>query len=221
MKILLTSSGFTTQTIIDRCARLVGKNPSDINMAVINEGYTVEHGDHSWVIDELSTLRRTFGGTIELVNILALDIHKARGRIDLADMIYVVGGNTDYLMHVFGKTGFSKILPELLKNKVYVGSSAGSMVIGNRVSTDSYQKIYSEGETFSIDSYLGLVDIAIKPHLNSPEWPNNRENKLLEVTQNFEGTLYGLSDSSAISVEDDAIELVGIDYLKIVDGIRV
>jgi dipeptidase E len=221
VKLLLTSSGFTTQTIIDRCAELVGKNPSDINVAVINEGYAVEQGDHSWVIEELSQLRRSFGGTIELVNLLVLDIVKVEERIRQSDVIYVVGGNTDYLMCVYKKTGFDKLLLELLESKVYVGSSAGSMVVGSRVSTDSYQKIYGEAETFGIDSYLGLVDVAIKPHLNSPEWPNNRENILLEVTQNFKGTLYGLSDNSAISVEDDALEPVGIDYLKIVDGVRV
>jgi peptidase E len=101
MKLLLTSAGFTTQTIIDACIELVGKPADQINIAVVNEGYAVEEGDHTWVLEELTLLKKAFGGTLELVNLLALDIHKIEKRIALADIIYVVGGHTDYLMHVF------------------------------------------------------------------------------------------------------------------------
>ncbi|MGI8935211.1 MAG: Type 1 glutamine amidotransferase-like domain-containing protein, partial [Phormidesmis sp.] len=56
--------------------------------------------------------------------------------------IFVNGGSIDYQMYVFKKSGFAKLLPKLLETKVYVGSSAGSMVIGKRVSTEAYHKIY-------------------------------------------------------------------------------
>jgi dipeptidase E len=218
MKLLLTSSGFTSNSIIDKCTELVGKDASEISLAVINEGYAVEAGDHSWVIDELATLRSTFGGIIEIVNLLALDKETVRDRLSFVDVVYVVGGNTDYLMHVFKKTGFDKILTELLKTKVYVGSSAGSMVICKRISTESYQSIYGEGDTFSIDSYLELVDIAIKPHLNSPEWPNNRAENLKSVSKDYTGTMYALSDKAAITVKDNALEVIGEDWLKFKSG---
>ena len=218
MKLLLTSAGFTTQTIIDVCVELVGKPAELINIAVINEGYAVEAGDHTWVIDELALLRKSFGGRFELVNLLALSIEKAEERIEQADMIYVVGGNTDYLMHIFETTGFAKLLPRLLKTKIYVGSSAGSMVMGNRVSSESYQRIYGEGDTYGIEKYLDLVDLAIKPHLNSPDWPNNREPVLLEVTHNYTGILCGLSDASALVVSSNDVTCIGADYIKIQNG---
>jgi len=220
MKLLLTSSGITNETIKNECVKLVGKPADKINVAVINEGYAVEYGDHTWVIEELTQLRSSFGGTFELVNLLALGLETVKSRIAVADLIYVVGGNTDYLMHIFEKTGFNSVLKELLESKVYVGSSAGSMVVGKRISTESYQKIYGEGETFNIERYLGLVDLAIKPHLNSAEWPNNREDKLLIVSKDYSGILYGLSDNSAISVHDGNINIVGEDWIKIIDGVR-
>lgn len=218
MKALLTSSGFTTPGIISACEDLVSKQAREINAAVINEGYAVEYGDHTWVIEELSRLRKTFGGIVELINLLVLDIQAVKERISQADLIYVVGGNTDYLMHVYSKTGFADMLPELLKSKVYVGSSAGSMVIGNRVSTESYQRIYGEGDTFGINKYLGFVDLAIKPHLNSSEWPNNRVEKLQEVSSSFSGTLYGLSDTSAITVNGEKVDVIGEDWVRIEKG---
>jgi dipeptidase E len=218
VKLLLTSAGFTTELITNKCIELVGKPADQINVTVINEGYAVEAGDHTWVVDELVLLRGTFGGTVELVNLLALDIETVKNRIAVADLIYVVGGNTDYLMHVFEKTGFAKQLPELLSSKVYVGSSAGSMVMCQRVSTESYQEIYGEGKTFGVDMYLGLVKVAIKPHLNSPEWPNNRVEKLQHVSKDYDGILYGLSDSSAIVVSTEGMEVVGEDWIKIRQG---
>ena len=42
---------------------------------------------------------------------LALPLHKVEENIMKRDVIFVVGGHTDYLMHVFNKTGFVKLLP--------------------------------------------------------------------------------------------------------------
>jgi dipeptidase E len=218
MKLLLTSAGFTTDVITDKCVELVGKSVSSINVAVINEAYAMEHDDHTWLLDELHLLRDSFGGRLEFVNLRALDMSEIKERIGVADIIYVVGGHTDYLMSVFERTGFSELLPELLKDKVYVGSSAGSMVICNRISTDAYARIYGENDTFGVSSYLGIVNIAVKPHLNSPDWPNNRESVLKEISQTYQGTIYGLSDTSAVVVNGENLEVIGKDLVKIIDG---
>jgi len=66
----------------------------------------------------------------------------------------MVGGNADYLMHVFNKSGFSKLLPKLLQTKVYVGSSAGSRVIGRKVSNEAFNKIFGNRITFGITEYM-------------------------------------------------------------------
>ena len=127
MKLLLTSEGFTTEEIIQKCEELVGKNRKSINIAVINEAYAVVHENNlRWVMDDLNLVRNNFGGNLELVNLLSLGLDVVEERIGANDVIFVVGGHTDYLMSVYVKTGFDKLLPELLKDKVYVGSSAGS-----------------------------------------------------------------------------------------------
>jgi dipeptidase E len=218
MKLLLASAGFSTPEIADKCAELVGKSKAEINIAVINEAYAVEHGDHGWVLTDLNQIKSHFNGRMELVNLLALDLEKVKERIELADVIFVVGGHTDYLMSVFNKTGFVDLLPELLKTKVYVGSSAGSMVICNRVSTEVYAKIYGEEDDYGTDSYPGLVDLAIKPHLSNPLFPNNNPDKLAEVTRNYKGLVYGLRDDSAIVVDGDKQYVIGSKPVIIRDG---
>lgn len=213
MKLILASAGFSTQEIIAKCEELVGKPRQNINIAVINESYAVEHKNNlRWVLDDLNAIKDNFGGNLELVNLLALDIKTIKERIELNDVIFVVGGNTDYLMNVFNKTEFSRILPELLKTKVYVGSCAGGMVLGKRVSPQAYKKIYGEEDEFGVPEFMGLVNIVIMPHLDSPHFPARKES-LLEAAKDHNGIIYGLRDDSAIVVEGDKISTIGSEPL--------
>lgn len=219
MKLLLCSEGFYTPAEIAKTEELVGKPKSAISVAVINEGYAVEHNNNlTWVLDNLSSVRDNFGGESELVNLLALDPQTIKERIQKHDAIFVVGGHTDYLMSVFNKTGFSKMLPELLKTKVYIGSSAGSMVVGKRISTTVYRKIYGDEGTYGTTQYAGIVDFAVVPHLNSPIFFNRRKETLQQGVKDYNGTVYGLSDGSAIVVDGDNTYILGDKAVKIVDG---
>ena len=46
-----------------------------------------------------------------------------------ADILFFEGGNTFHLMEWVSKSGLANLLPEFLKTKVYVGASAGSMIL--------------------------------------------------------------------------------------------
>ena len=222
MKLLLTSNGFTHEVVIAKCEELVGKSRSDINVALINEGYTVENGDHTWLFDDWHHVKENFGGSFELVNLLGLSKEKVVERLSVSDIIFVTGGHTDYLMSVFDKTGFSDSLRMLLQSKVYVGISAGSMVLGRRNSTSAYLEIYDESEDYGVSQYLNVVDVSIKPHLNSSVFPKTRRENLLKVAQDFIGTIFAIDNFSAIVVDGDPKDyyLIGNESLKIVDGIE-
>ena len=218
MKLILSSAGFCTDEIVNQCVELVKKPQKDIRFTIINEAYAVEYGDHSWVLDDLNRIKSNFKGYLELVNLLALNIQDIAGRIRLSDVIYVVGGQTDYLMSVFRQTGFDQLLPSLLKEKVYVGSSAGSMVVGRRVSTETYLRLYGEADNYDTDEYLGLVDFAISPHLDNQLFPDNHRQTLLEAAKSYPGTIYGLRDDAAIIVNNDEHYGIGSQAVKIIDG---
>lgn len=209
MKLILSSAGFTTEEIVAKCEALVGKPRNSINVAIINEAYAVEHNNNlRWVLEDLNNVEKNFGGKLELVNLLALDSETVAKRIDLHDVIFTVGGHTDYLMKVFHETGFVKLLPKLLESKVYVGSSAGSMILGKRLSSEAYKQIYSERDMYGIDKFLELVNITVMPHLDSPHFPNRKET-LQKAAENHKGIIYGLRDDSAVIVEDGKISTIG------------
>jgi dipeptidase E len=215
MKMVLCSEGFHTPNTVQACVDLVGKPQDKISVAIINEGFAVEEGDKRWVLDNLNDVSKHFPAQLDIVDLLALSIEEVETRINFYDVIFVLGGNTDYLMHVFNKSGFTKLLPKLLESKVYVGSSAGSMVIGKRVSTEAYLEIFGEADDFGITEYLGLVDFAFKPHLDSPYFPNNTAEVIYKVSHDLNYPLYALRDDSAIVVNGEKLTLIGSEPFRV------
>lgn len=209
MKLVLCSEGFQTPNTVQACVELCGKPQGEISVAIINEGFAVEQGDKYWVVDNFNGVANNFKGGLDIVNLLALPLEKVEATIAKRDVIFVIGGDTDYLMHVFNKTGFSKLLPKLLETKVYVGSSAGSMVLGRRISTEAYAKIYGKHGDWGVSDYLGLVKFAIKPHMNSADFPNNRPKILEKVAKDVDFPVYGLQDDSAIVIDGAEQRFIG------------
>lgn len=217
MKLVLCSEGFHTQNTVEACVRLVGKPQEQISIGIINEAYAVEEGDKRWVLDNLNSVANNFSGEIDIVDLLALSLDEVERRLVNKDVIFVVGGDTDYLMSIYQKTGFDKLLPKLLETKVYVGSSAGSMVVGKRISAAAYRLIYGEDSKWNIDQYVGLVDLSVMPHLDSPHFPNRKES-LLEAVGSFEGKVYGLRDDSAVVIDGNAVSTIGSEPIVIEKG---
>jgi dipeptidase E len=224
MKAILASSGFHATESVTKCVELVGKPAKDINFAIINEAYAVENCDHKWILDDMDSIRNNFGGYIEFVNLLALPLEKVKERCLAADAIFVVGGNTEYLKTIFDKTGFSEFLPELLIKKVYVGSSAGSMILGKRIPSDIQDEIYGEANYCGVTEYMNYLDFSILPHLNSPYWfAKNSTNKNMTIISSSinDRLIYAISDEAAIVVESNKIEIIGNDYLMLKNGNKV
>ena len=209
MKLVLCSEGFHTENTVEACIKLVGKPQDQIKVGIINEAYAVESGDKRWVLDNLNSVSKHFPAELDIINLLALSIDEVEKRLADVDVIFIVGGNTDYLMHAFNKSGFSELLPKLLEEKVYIGSSAGSMVVGRRISTDAYTKVYGEDQDFGVTEYMNLVDLAIKPHLDSDNFPNNRANILDEYASGTDFPVYGLRDDAAIVIDGNVQEFIG------------
>ena len=82
-----------------------------------------------------------------------------------ADVLLVDGGDATYLHHWMRESGLADLLPSL-PDTVWVGVSAGSMVMTPRVG-----EYFVEWSSAPDDSTLGVVDFSIFPHLNA--FPTN------------------------------------------------
>lgn len=208
MRLVLCSEGFATPNTVQACVDLCGKPREEISAAIINEASAVEKGDKRWVLQSMNAVADNLAGEFDMINLLALSSEDVLQRLVHKDVIFGVGGHPDYLMSVFQRTRFDETLLRLLKSKVYVGSSAGAMVMGRRLPSEVYRQIYGEESTYDIERYLGFVDFSIMPHLDSPEYPHTRSS-LIKAVGNFAGRVYGLRDDSAIVVHNHNIRLIG------------
>ena len=208
MKLLLTSAGISNKSIEKAFFDLVGKPRKEIKVAYIPTAANAETGDKWWMIEDLITLKNMELGQIDIVDISAMPKKMMLGRLKEANVFFYEGGNTYHLMYWLEKTGLKELLPELLKTRVWIGVSAGSIAAGEKLSTFD-ERLYDEeiGE-YKRNDGLGFVDFSIRPHLNNPDFPNATTEKVQNMTKNLETKLYFLDDQSAIVVDGNDIKIV-------------
>lgn len=209
MKLLLTSGGITNKSIANALFSLVGKRLEETTLVFIPTASNVETGGKFWLIDDLLNLKKLNFKSIEITDISAVDEKIWKPSIENADMLYFEGGNTYHLMEWLNRSGLTKILPKLLKDKVYVGVSAGSMVTNKNLALKISQIVY--GGNLNRDygmAGLNYVDFYFLPHLNSPDFINLREDFIKNATKDMKEKIYVLDDDSAIKIINNKIEII-------------
>jgi len=210
MKLLLTSNGLSNQSIADAFIGLIGKPVEESTIAFIPTAANVDEGDKGWLIDDLYNIKKQGFGSVDIVDISALPKEVWLPRLEAADALFFSGGNSPHLMYWLEKSGLAELLPGLLKSKVYAGISAGSIVAAKtlKLSNKDKQLYYEEQFGYKAKKALGLMDFHVRPHFNSPHFPNIRDDKLKEVTKEISETIYAIDDSSAVMVVDGKIEVI-------------
>src|SRR3990167_2883774 len=198
MKLLLTSGGLTNKSISKALFELVGKKPEDTSLVFIPTASNVEMEDKDWFINDLINIRKQNFKSVCITDISAVPEDIWKPQMEEADILFFEGGNTYHLMRWINKSGLIKILPDLLKTKVYVGLSAGSMVTGPDLVLRLSQIIYGEDAEEEPMAGLGLVDFHFLPHLNSPYFPARMEENLKEAMKEIKKKTYMLDDQSAL-----------------------
>ncbi len=135
-----------------------------------------------------------------------MSVEKIAGKIDMADMIYIGGGDTVYMLEKWRENGIDKMLIEAYNNgKIICGLSAGAICWFKDMYTD-YEIMRGQSSEYVLKKGLGLLDGAMCPHFNE------RENDFTEALKN--GQLSG-----AYCVENDcAIEFVDGKFSKVISG---
>lgn len=208
MKLLLTSGGLTNKSISSALFDLVGKKPEDTSLVFIPTASNIEMGDKDWLINDLINIRNQNFKSVAVTDISAVEESIWRPQMEEADVLFFGGGNTYHLMRWINKSGLVKILPELLKTKVYVGLSAGSMVTGPDLALRMSQIIYGEDLEEEFMDGLNFVDFYLLPHLHSPYFPERQEENAQKLSKEILRKIYFLDDQSAIKVLNGKTEII-------------
>ena len=188
---------------------LVGKKPEDTILAFIPTASNVEMGDKTWLIDDLINLKKLGLKEIDIADISGVDKTIWLPKLQKADILFFEGGNTYHLMNWLNRSGLTSMLPELLKNKIYVGISAGSMVTNKGLALKIAQVVYEE-DLDQTEEMLGLnyVDFYFMPHFNSQWFKKLREPIIREAVKGIKEKIYVMDDQSALKVVDGKVEVI-------------
>src|SRR5262249_13157160 len=107
-------------------------------------------------------------GLLELTALPSIGDERWKKWVSEADVLLVDGGDACYLSYWMRQSGLAAFLPTL-RETVWVGVSAGSMVMTPRIG-EQFVTWKSPGGD---DRTLGWVDFSIFPHLDKEFMPEN------------------------------------------------
>ena len=149
-------------------------------------------------------------GVLELTALPSLDKERWVTWVREADVLLVNGGDPLYLSHWMRQSGLADLFPSL-RETVYVGLSAGSMVMSPSIGEDFVRWTPPTGG----DRTLGIVDFAIFPHLDHPDLPENTMADAEKWAAGMPVPAYAIDDETAIKVVDDTVEVVSEGHWKL------
>ena len=200
----------TNKSIVRALFELVGKKPAQTSLVFIPTAANIEEGSKEWIINDLYNIKKLGLKFLDVVDISALPKKVWLPRLKRADVIFFSGGNTSHLMYWLEKSGLAKLLPKLLKTRVYAGISAGSIVTAPTLELSNKDKrlYYEKSFGYKNKKALGFVNFHIRPHLNSAHFPKIRKKFLEEIAERIREPIYAIDDQSAIKVINGKVKVI-------------
>lgn len=220
MKLLLTSAGIKNTSIRKALVDLLGKPIADSNaLCIPTAGYGHPRGSPggAWRFITgreprcpMCEFEWKSLGVLELTALPSIDRSRWESWVRNTDVLLVNGGDAVYLGYWMRQSGLAELLPSLT-DLVWVGLSAGSMVMAPRVGEAFVE---TQPSITGDDMTLGLVDFSIFPHLDHPDLPENTMAEAENWAAGIGGPAYAIDDQTAIQVVDGKVKLVSEGHWK-------
>lgn len=143
-----------------------------------------------------NSFRKTYTSHFDIKADLALltkkdiPMDKIQGKLENADLIYIGGGNTLFMLDVWRKSGFLDMLLDAYNRGVIIaGLSAGAICWFEKMYTDS-----AEGSKYQVEDGLGILKGIMSPHYDDRE-------EFDSIAKDYP-LAYAVENKSAIVFED-------------------
>ena len=220
LKLLLTSAGIKNASIHEALVDLLGKPVAESSALCIPTamyGHPEVRPAMTWEFISgrepqcpMTELGWKSVGVLELTALPTLDEDRWVPWIRETDALLVSGGDALYLCHWMRQSGLADLLPSLSET-VWVGLSAGSMVMTPRIGEDFVEWKPPAGD----DSTLGIVDFSICPHVAQDGMPGNSMAFAERWGAEIAAPAYAIDDETAIRVVDGTVEVVSEGHWKL------
>ncbi|MBS1702102.1 MAG: Type 1 glutamine amidotransferase-like domain-containing protein [Armatimonadetes bacterium] len=214
MKMLLTSAGIKNPSInrallnllekpIDECSALCIPTSGYANPGGLGRAWNFISGNEPQC--PMCELGWKSMGVLELTALPSLKEDIWVPTVRETDVILVNGGDPLYLYYWMRQSGMADLLPTL-ENTVWVGLSAGSMIMAPRIGEEFVGWTPPSGD--EDDTTLGIVDFAIFPHLDNPGLPHNHMANAEKWAAKLSCPAYTVDDDTAFKVVDGSVEVI-------------
>lgn len=219
MRLLLTSAGIKNTSIHNALVDLLGKPIADSSaLCIPTAGYGSSYGSPAGVWRFISgqsgqpmcELGWKSLGVLELTALPSIDAERWIPWVREADVLLANGGDALYLCHWMRQSGLADLVPSLSET-VWVGFSAGSMVMTPRIGEDFVGWRPPDGG----DSALGIVDFSIFPHVDHVDLPENTMAEAERWAAGIPNPAYAIDDETAIVVTDGTVDVVSEGHWKL------
>ncbi len=149
-----------------------------------------------------NTFHKVYTGIFNIKTDVALtvfkqtDMEKLKAKFDKADVIYVGGGDTVFMIEEWKKSGMLALLREAYERGVIIaGLSAGAICWFSDMYTDS-EAALGEGEKYATFQGLGWIEAKISPHYAA------RMLDFDKIVCYNSSRAYGIEDNAALVFEN-------------------
>ncbi|MCX2680648.1 Type 1 glutamine amidotransferase-like domain-containing protein [Galbibacter sp. EGI 63066] len=218
MKLLLTSAGISNTSIRNALVDLLNKPITEASALFIPTAiYAIAEGTDiarkvicGTLGDPFCELGWKSLGVLELTTLPSIKKELWIPTLQKTDALLVGGGDCQYLCYWMQQSGLAELLPSLLLKTVYVGLSAGSMIMTRFGTTYDNHTLLGKS-----DKSLGIVDFALHPHLDHESFPENSLANLEKLATTIPVPSYAIDDNTAIKVTDGNIEVISEGQWKL------
>ncbi|MGN6431865.1 MAG: Type 1 glutamine amidotransferase-like domain-containing protein [Gaiellaceae bacterium] len=221
MRFLLTSAGIKNPSIHNALVDLLGKPIAESSaLCIPTASYAMPGGGAGGALRFISgreprcpmcELGWKSLGVLELTALPSIDEEQWVPTVQETDALLVNGGDALYLGHWMRHAGLADLLPSL--EAVYVGLSAGSMVMAPRIGEEFVESYVWKAPTG--DNTLGIIDFSIFPHLDHQDLPENTMADAERWAAGMSVPAYAIDDQTAIQVTDGSVEVVSEGHWKL------
>ncbi len=207
MKLFLTS---IFSKVAEKLLPLLDKNPKDVTVGFIptaSNFYKVK----PWIDTDRNKLIE-LGFQVKDIDLEMENVNSLKEKLNKIDIIFFAGGNTTYLLQKVKESGFESLLDEFASdNKIFVGSSAGSIIAGPSVEPYLGDEIKELPTNFVLSSpnALSIINFVISPHYNQEKYKMEND----KVLKNF-GNKYKiktLNDNQVYIINGAEPELITVE----------
>lgn len=191
--------------VMDKVIDYLPKPPKDLSILFIPTAAN-PYKEKDWMSVDRKKLV-DLGFIVTNFNLKGKNEDKVRNAVANTDIVFVSGGNAFYLLKYVRKSGFDRVVKDLInKNLIYIGSSAGSVILGPNIEPMKYLDDSSYITKSTENKGLGIIEYVILPHFDNKKYDSYYKKLIKEYKDKYD--LKPLNDNQAIIINNKGSKLI-------------